>query len=101
MTIVGFQPLWADGAGVGTGKALASSRAANYNGINANGQYLVFAWPSSFGTPNFTVNGLANTSFTKLGNGVSVTNMNGYTETYDVWVSNNTTNAPIQSFIIS
>lgn len=101
MTIVGTQPAWADGASVGTGKSLASSLAGNYNGIDGAGDYLVFAWPTSFGSPSFTINGLPNTAFTKLGNGISFTNMNGYVETYDVWLSNTAQNSPITSFIIS
>jgi hypothetical protein len=101
MTIVGTQPAWATGAGVGSGKALSTSRAASYNGINGAGQYLVFAWPSSYGTPTFTVNGLPNTAFTKIGSGVSHTNMYGYNTNYDVWISNTAQNSPISSFVIS
>lgn len=101
MTIVGTQPAWADGAGVGSGKSLASSRSANYSGINGAGQYLAFAWPTSFGTPTFTINGLPNTAFTKLGNSVSFTNMFGYTTNYDIWLSNTAQNSPIASFVIS
>lgn len=101
MTIVGTQPSWADGAGVGSGKALASSRSGNYSGINGAGQYLVFAWPTSFGTPTFTINGLPNTAFTKLGSPVSFTNMFGYTTNYDIWLSNTAQNSPIASFVIS
>ena len=102
MSIVGSQPAWADGAGLsGAGKVLLTTRAANYSGINGAGQYLVFAWPTSYGTPAFTVNGLPNTAFTKIGNAVSHTNMHGYTVSYDVWISNTAQNSPIASFIIS
>jgi len=101
MTIVGTQPAWATGAGVGSGKALSTSRAGTYNGINGAGQYLVFAWPSSYGAPSFTVNGLPNTAFTKIGSGVSHTNMYGYVVNYDVWISNTAQNSPIASFVIS
>lgn len=103
MTIVGTKPAWADGAGIGSGKDLASSRSRSYNGINGSGQYLVFAWPSTFGEPTFTINGLLNTAFTKIGTGVPHTNMNGYTNPagYDVWISNTAQNSPIGSFIIS
>lgn len=103
MTIVGTQPAWADGAGVSSGKQLASSRAKSYNGINGAGQYLVFAWPSTFGTPTFTINGLLNTAFTKIGSGISHTNMYGYTNPagYDIWISNTAQNSPIGSFVIS
>lgn len=103
MTIVGTKPAWADGAGIGSGKDLASSRSRSYNGINGDGQYLVFAWPSTFGEPTFTINGLLNTAFTKIGTAVPHTNMNGYTNPsgYDVWISNTAQNSPIGSFIIS
>jgi hypothetical protein len=101
MTIVGTQPAWADGAGVGSGKSLSSTKSGSYNGINGAGQYLVFAWPTSFGTPTFTINGLPNTAFTKLGNAISFTNMHGYVNTYDVWLSNTAQNSPITSFVIS
>jgi hypothetical protein len=101
MSIVGSQPAWADGAGVGSGKTLSGTRAGNYSGINGAGQYLVFSWPTSYGDPSFTINGLPNTAFTKIGSGVSHTNMNGYTTTYDVWISNTAQNSPIASFVIS
>ena len=103
MSIVGSQPAWADGAGVlgGSGKNLSGSRAANYSGINGAGQYLVFAWPSSYGTPTFTVNGQPFTSVTKIGNGVSHTNMHGYTSNYDVWITDTTQANVLSSFIIS
>jgi hypothetical protein len=101
MSIVGSQPAWADGAGVGSGKNLSGSRAANYNGINGNSQYLVFAWPSSYGTPTFTVNGQPFTSVSKIGNGVSHTNMHGYTSNYDVWITDTTQANVLTSFIIS
>lgn len=101
MSIVGSQPAWADGAGVGSGKNLSGSRTANYSGINGAGQYLVFAWPSSYGEPAFTVNGLPNTAFTKIGTAVSHINMHGYPVNYDVWISNTAQNSIITSFIIS
>jgi hypothetical protein len=101
MTIVGSQPAWADGAGISTGKSLSGTRAGSYNGINGAGQYLVFAWPSSYGTPTFTINGLPNTAWTKIGSSISFTNMNSYVNTYDVWISNTAQNSPITSFVIS
>jgi hypothetical protein len=101
MSIVGSQPAWADGAGIGAGKGLLTTRAANYSGIDGAGQYLVFSWPTSYGTPAFTINGLPNTAFTKIGSAVSHTNMHGYTVPYDVWITNTAQNSPISSFIIS
>ena len=101
MTIVGTKPAWADGAGISSGKSLSGTRAGSYNSINGSGQYLVFAWPSSYGTPTFTINGLPNTAWTKIGSSISFTNMNSYVTTYDVWISNTAQNSPITSFVIS
>lgn len=79
---------------------LADNRIKNYNGINAGGNYLVFAWPSAFGQPTFTVNGLPNTAFTKVRANSPFTNANGYTTDYDVWMSNTQQNSPITLFDI-
>lgn len=98
-------PYWADGAGVSRGgvygKYLTTTKSGSYNGINGSGQYLVFAWPTSFGNPIFTINGLQNTAFTKMASSISCQNMYGYTNTYDVWMSNTIQNSPIASFVIS
>lgn len=105
MVISGTKPVWADGAGVGSGKQLASSLAGTYNLMNGAGQYLVFAWPSSFvgsgvgGDPKFTINGLVSTAWTKYVTMFS--NMNGYATSYDVWISNTAQNSPISTFVIS
>lgn len=101
MVISGSQPAWADGASVGSGKAITSTKSRSYNGINGAGQYLVFSWPTTYGTPTFTINGLPNTAFTKIGTAVAHTNMFGYTINYDVWISNTAQNSPITSFVIS
>jgi hypothetical protein len=101
MTIVGTKPVWADGAGIGSGKALSTSRAGNYDGIFGAGQYLVFSWPTSYGTPTFKVNGLVNTAFTKIINGISHTNIHGYVSNYDVWISDTAQNSSIDSLVIS
>jgi hypothetical protein len=89
------------GAGIGTGNELASNFSRSYNGINGGGQYLTFAWPTSFGTPTFTINGLPNTAFTKVNSSFAFTNVWGYVENYDVWMSNTPQNAPITLFQIS
>ena len=62
---------------------------------------MVFAWPTSFGTPAFVVNGLPNTAFTLISSAFSFTNANGYVNTYDVWISNTAQNSPIASFQIN
>jgi hypothetical protein len=90
-----------DGAGVGSGSELATSRVQNRDGINGAGQYLVFAWPTSFGEPSFVINGLPNTAFTKVNNNFSVTNSFGYSVNYNVYMSNTAQNSPISQFQIN
>jgi len=90
------------GAGVGTGNELSTNYVKNYNGINGAGNYLVFCWPTSFGTtPTFTVNGLPNTAFTRIRAAGNFTNQYGFVEPYDVWISNTQQNSPITLFSIS
>jgi hypothetical protein len=88
-----------NGAGIGTGNEFASSREKIYNGINANGNYLVFAFPSSWGNPVFIINGLTSTAFTRVRNNTFV-NQSAYSETYQVWLSNTTYNSPVSQFQI-
>ena len=71
---------------------------ANFGGGNT---YLIFAFPSSFGTPAFTVNGLANTAFTKVRSASNFVNAQGATIVMDVWVSNNLYNSPLGTIVIS
>jgi hypothetical protein len=96
----GGKPSWADGAGVGSGKKISGSKAADYSGINGAGQYLVFAWPTAYGEPLFKVNGFINNAFTKVFTG-NYSNGWSYTRSYDVWVSNTQQNSPIDTFTIS
>lgn len=63
---------------------LSTSRAQSRT-MSAAGQYLYFAWPSTYGTPTFAVNGLASTAWAKTAQ--SFTNAHGHTESYDVWRS--------------
>ena len=88
------------GAGIGTGNALSTTLVANYDGINGSGQYLVFAWPTSFGTPTFKVNGMINTAFTKVNSSYAFSNAYSYVANYDVWMSNTVQNSPITLFEI-
>ncbi len=84
------------GAGVGSGSELSTSKNKTYNGINGNGKYLIFAWPSSVSgsiTPTFTVNGLPNTAFTNVRTAWSFTNTYGIITNYEVWVSNTAYNS--------
>lgn len=60
---------------------LASNRQQTRT-INGGGNYIWFAFPTSFGTPNFVVNGLPNTAFTTTT--ISHTNALGHTQNYFV-----------------
>jgi hypothetical protein len=82
-----------------SGSELATDRLRAYNGINAGGNYLVFAFPSSWGTPTFVVNGLINTAFTKVRSNPFV-NASGGSTSYQVWVSNTAQNGVIAQFQI-
>jgi hypothetical protein len=88
------------GAGSGTGYALASTRTGNYNGINGAGKYLVFAFPSSWGIPQFVINGLISTAWTKVRDNAFI-NASGGSTTYQVWVSNTTQASDIAQFTIN
>lgn len=55
--------------------------------LHPAGQYLYFAFPTSFGVPNFIVNGLLNTAWTLVTR--AFTNASGHTESYDIYRSNN------------
>ena len=89
------------GAGIGTGNALATSYAKTYDGINAAGQYLIFAHPTIFGpSPTFKVNGLPSTTFTKVWDNVSMITEFGLSVSYDVWISNTAQNSPVTLFEI-
>lgn len=93
-----------DGAGVGSGNQLATTKSKSYDGIDGGGDYLIFAWPSSVGgatTPSFKVNGLPNTAFTRIKNSWTFTNQYGFQTSYEVWISNTPQNSPIDLFEIS
>lgn len=87
------------GAGVGTGSEFASSRTKSYDGITGGGKYLVFAFPSSWGTPIFKVYGLTNSAFTKVRDNTFI-NASGGSNTYQVWVSNTPYNSAVTDFNI-
>lgn len=89
----------ADGASSGVGNEFSTTRAQTRNGMDGAGQYLFFAWPTSFGEPSFTVNGLPNTAWTKIRDNSPFTNASGYTENYDVWVSNTVQNSALNIIV--
>jgi len=95
--------LAANGAGVSIngnlGNILTNTKTQILNGINGSGNYLFFAFPTSFGSPTFITNGLPNTAFTMQS--LNFTNANGYSASYSVWISNTAQNSPITLFQIN
>lgn len=94
----------ADANGQAYGSELSSTKNKTYNGINGNGQYLIFAWPSIVSgsyTPTFTVNGLAQSAFTRIRtNSPFLRTIYGYNGiNYEVWVSNTAQNSPLNIVI--
>jgi len=88
------------GASVGVGNELATSRGKTYTGINGTGYHLIFAFPTSFGTPIFSVNGNPNSAFTKVKSNTPLKNLFGFSGTnYDVWISNTAQNSPLNIVI--
>jgi hypothetical protein len=90
----------------GTGKELSTTKSKTYTNINAQGNYLIFAWPSNVLSPHdpyFTVNGLQSTAFSNVkGNTFStfiLTNANGFTASYVGYVSNTVQNSPLNIVI--
>jgi len=78
------------GGGSGSGNEISSTRAMTKT-MTANGSYLVFAWPTSFGNPTFfTGSSSPNSAFTKIRSNSPFTNNQStpYTTNYDVWISN-------------
>lgn len=65
---------------------LSSSRVQSRT-FTPSGEYVYFAWPTSFGTPTFTVNGLLNTAWTKVTR--AFVNASGYSASYDIYRSDN------------
>lgn len=75
-------------------KTLTTTRTGTFNNFGGGGEFTVFAWPTLFGTPSFIVNGLPNTAWTKVRSAFNFTNAEGFTQPYDVWVSNTVQNSP-------
>lgn len=95
-----------NGAGVGSGgmggDGLSTSKNKTYSGINGGGRHLIFAWPSNVSganSPTFTVNGLPNTAFTRVKSNSPFVNQHGFTNNYEVWVSNTLQNSPLNIVI--
>ena len=74
--------------GTGTGSELSTTLAQTRT-MTGGGNYLVFSWPTSFGTPTFyTGSPIPNTAFTKIRSNSPFVNGFSYSANYDVWVSN-------------
>jgi hypothetical protein len=83
----------ADGAAVNNAAVLAltrilqGSRGITFTANAGAGQRIAYAIPSRYGTPVFTVGGFEG-GFSKAAT-ISFINASGYTENYDVWLSDN------------
>jgi len=70
-------------------RPLTITKSLTLTDFPAGGNYLFFAWPVIFGTPIFKINGLTNTSFTKVKSNFVFVNELGFSGVnYDVWISN-------------
>ena len=81
------------------GSELSSTKDKVYKEIDAQGDYLIFAWPSTVVgaiTPVFRVNGSINTAFTNVRTSSPLVNGFGFSGTdYEVWVSNTRYFSPV------
>jgi hypothetical protein len=68
-------------------RSLQSSKSNTFIVTAGAGQYIYYALPTSYGTPNFNVGGFDG-GFTKVGT-IPFTNASGYTENYDIYRSEN------------
>lgn len=88
----------ADGDIIALSSEFSSSRAQSRT-MNGNGEYIYFAYPSSFGAATFTVNGLLSTAWTLVTR--SFINASGYSESYNIYRSNTVQNGTGISIVIS
>ena len=93
----------ANANGLSYGSLLSTTKNRSLLGIDGAGDYLIFAWPSNVSgalTPNFAVNGLPNTAFTRVRTSSPLVNVWGFSGTnYEVWVSNTQQNSPLNIVI--
>jgi len=86
------------------GSKLSNSKSNDLVGIDAAGDYLIFAWPSNVlnpYSPSFVVNGINNTAFTRVRTNSPFTNQWGFSGTnYEVWVTNTRQFSPLNIIII-
>lgn len=67
---------------------LSPSLANTFTTTAGSTQKIYFACRSAYGTPTFTVGGFSG-GFNLVSNTISVTNLNGFTENYQLWESTN------------
>ena len=88
---------------LGLNSELSLTKNKTYNGIDGDGKYLIFAWPSNMvgaTGPQFIVSGLLSTAFTPIKSNWTFTNINGFSgSNYEVWVSNTIQNSPLNIVI--
>jgi len=77
------------------GTARTQSRTFDCTG----GRYIFFAWPASWGTPTFTVNGLVDSSWVNAT--VSHTNASGAVVSYHTWRSLNLLNGSSVTVVVT
>lgn len=90
------------GCYVGGGNELSTTKSKTYTNMNAEGGYLIYAWPSNVlnsYTPTFNVNGLESTAFTRVKTDFIFTNVNGFTASYVTYVSNTVQNSGLNIII--
>ena len=95
--ILGLNGAGANGLAYGSEFSLVKDKI--YSNIDGQGQYLIFAWPSTFpgaADPTFRVNGIVNTAFTIVRSSSPLKNSQGFNGTdYEVWVSNTRYYSPV------
>ena len=81
------------------GNELSVTKAKIYKDIDGQGQYLLFAWPSTVPdatSPVFRVNGNISTAFSNVRTASPMANVYGFSGTdYEVWVSNTRYFSPV------
>jgi hypothetical protein len=79
---------------------LSTTMSATHVNFGGDGNYLCFAWPEIFGTPNFLVNSLVNNTFTKVKSDFPLVNQYGFSGVnYGVWISNIEYNSSVDIII--
>jgi hypothetical protein len=82
--------------------ALSSALAVSRNQtrvFNPGGDYIYFAWPSSFGEPTFTIGGLVNSAWTEVVR--AFVNASGYSTSYNIYRSNTVQNGSNISIVVT